>query len=270
MASVVLSDEEFGHFRRWLHQVAGISLSDAKKQLVTGRLAKRLQLHGLASYGAYYRMLTGGRHPDELRTAVDLLTTNETYFFREPKHFEFLRGRILPGVRPGRTFRVWSAASSSGQEAYSIAMVLADRLGDRPWEVVGSDLSSRVLDKARAGHYPLEQASHIPQDYLRRFCLKGTGAQAGTFLVDKPIRGRVGFRQANLIEPLPNLGEFDLIFLRNVMIYFDADTKRSVVSRLAALLRPGGHLFIGHSESLNGISAEVKAVMPAIYRKDPR
>lgn len=267
MRTPTLNEEEFRRFQRWIYQTAGINMSDAKRPLVVGRLSKRLQLHGLDSYDAYFRMLTSGQHPDELQMAVDLLTTNETYFFREPKHFDYLRDVILPAVTPGRGFRVWSAASSSGQEAYTIAMVLADRLGDGPWEVIGSDLSSRVLERARTGHYPLEQSRHIPQAYLRNYCLKGVGSQEGTFLIGKQLRSRVGFRQVNLIDPLPKLGEFDLIFLRNVMIYFDLETKRRVVSRLLPLLRPGGHLFIGHSESLNGIADGLHLVKPAIYRK---
>ncbi len=267
MRTPALTDEEFNRFRTWLYDSAGINLSDAKRQLVVGRLAKRLQIHGLDSYGSYFRLLTSGSQPEELQTALDLLTTNETYFFREPKHFEYLRDQILPQVRPGRGFRVWSAASSSGQEAYTLAMVLADRLGEEPWEIIGSDLSTRVLEKARSGHYPLEQSRHIPQDYLRRYCLKGVGSQEGTFLVSKQLRSRVSFRQVNLINKLPKLGEFDLIVLRNVMIYFDADTKRKVVSNLLPLLKPGGHLFIGHSESLNGIVEGLHLVKPAIYRK---
>lgn len=267
MRTPPLSNEEFNRFRSWLYDTAGISLSDAKRQLVVGRLAKRLQLHGLESYGSYFRMLTGGNHPDELQMAIDLLTTNETYFFREPKHFDYLRDNILPQVQAGRGFRVWSAASSSGQEAYTLAMVLADRFGDDPWEIIGSDLSTRVLEKARSGHYPLEQSRHIPQEYLRRYCLKGVGSQEGTFLVSKHLRNRVSFRQVNLINKLPKLGDFDLIVLRNVMIYFDAPTKRKVVSNLLPLLKPGGHLFIGHSESLNGIVDGLHLVRPAIYRK---
>ena len=262
-----LNDDEFRRFQRWIHQSAGINMSDAKRPLMVGRLSKRLQLHGLESFDAYFRMLTDGRHPEELQVAMDLLTTNETYFFREPKHFDYLRDVILPAATPGRSFRVWSAASASGQEAYTIAMVLAGRLGESPWDVVGSDLSTRVLERARSGHYPLEQSRHIPQEYLRSFCLKGVGTQEGTFLVSKQLRGRVSFRQINLIEPVPKLGEFDLIFLRNIMIYFDLETKRRVVSRILPLLRPGGHLFIGHSESLNGIADDLHLVRPAIYRK---
>lgn len=266
MTTAILTDKEFEQFRSMIYSRAGISMSDAKRTLVAGRLAKRVKLHGLRSYGDYYKRITGG-DAAELQIAIDLLTTNETHFFREPKHFEFLRSKVLPHHRPGRPFRVWSAASSSGEEPYSIAMLLADSLGTAAWEVVGSDISTRVLDRARRGHYPMERLEEIPRPYLTRFCLKGVGAQEGTLLISRELRERVQFQQVNLIEPLPKLGEFDVIFLRNVMIYFDQETKVSLVSRMLPLLRPGGHFLISHSESLNGISSAYEVVAPAIYRK---
>lgn len=265
--AIVLSEAEFGLFRKLLFDLSGISLAPTKKPLVSGRLEKRLKHHGLRSYKDYFKLVTGGSGKGELQIALDLLTTNETYFFREPKHFEFLRERILPQFKGGRPFRVWSAASSSGEEAYSIAMVLADVLQDRPWEVIGTDISTRMLDKARSGHYSMERAKHISPSYLSRFCLKGIGSQEGTFLVDKKLRSRVRFTQANLNAPLPKMEEFDVIFLRNVLIYFEMDTKRQVVERLLTLLRRSGYFLVGHSESLNGITTELESVLPAIYRK---
>lgn len=266
MTTVILTDKEFEQFRTMIYKRAGISMSDAKRTLVAGRLAKRVKHHGLRSYGDYYKKITSG-DAAELQIAIDLLTTNETHFFREPKHFEFLRSKVLPHHRPGRPFRVWSAASSSGEEPYSIAMLLADSLGTAPWEVFGSDISTRVLDRARSGHYPMDRLEEIPRPYLTRFCLKGVGAQEGTLLISRELRERVQFQQVNLVEPLPKLGEFDVIFLRNVMIYFDQETKVSLVSRMLPLLRPGGHFLISHSESLNGISSAYEVVAPAIYRK---
>ena len=267
MEATTITDQEFSQFQRLLHQIAGISLSEAKKPLVHGRLAKRLKQHRLSSYGEYFRLLTNGQQPDELQIAVDLLTTNETYFFREPKHFDFLREKIFPNCKPGRQFRVWSAACSSGEEPYSIAMHLANHLGDAAWEVVGSDISTRVLEKARAGHYPMERAKGIPPHYLAEYCLRGVGSQEGTFLIGGKLRGRVNFMQVNLNDPLPKLGEFDLVFLRNVMIYFDLEMKRRVVSHISSLLKPGGHLIIGHSESLNGITDRLVSAIPTVYRK---
>lgn len=267
MNEVSLKDQEFTQFQNLIFRIAGISLSSSKKPLVSGRLAKRLKHYQLSSYGEYFKLLTSGSCPDEMQMAVDLLTTNETYFFREPKHFDFLREKILPAHPHGRPFRVWSAASSSGQEPYSIAMTLADGLGGKPWEMLASDISMRVLEKARSGHYPIEQAEHIPRHYLSRFCLKGIDAHEGTFLVDRPLRNAINFMQVNLNEPLPQLGEFDLVFLRNVMIYFDNDTKRQVVLRIMQRMKSGAYLLIGHSESLNGIVDELQMVQPSVYRK---
>ena len=267
MSAIDISDQEFAQFQRFIYEAAGISLSSAKKALVSGRLAKRLQQHQLGSYAEYFRFLASGEAPAEVQTAVDLLTTNETYFFREPKHFDLLREQALAARGRTQTFRVWSAASSSGEEAYSIAMVLADCLQASPWEVLGSDVSARVLQRARAGHYSTERTQHIPQGYLRRFCLKGIDAQRGTLLMERSLRARVRFLQVNLNAPLPRLGTFDVIFLRNVMIYFSAPTKRQVVGRVLSLLKPGGHFYIGHSESLNDITDAVRLLAPSMYRK---
>ncbi len=265
--NTTISDQEFSQFQKLIHQLAGIHLSREKKAMVCGRLAKRLEQHGLDTYGEYFQLLTAASNAAELQVAVDLLTTNETYFFREPKHFTFLRDKALPAHKPGRAFRVWSAASSSGEEAYSVAMLLADHFGDAPWEVVGSDISSRVLDKARSGHYPLERTDGISREHLSRYCLKGVGPQHGTLLIERKLRERVNFLQVNLSKDLPALGEFDLIMLRNVMIYFNLDTKRQVVQRILPLLRYGGHFLIGHSETLNGVADGLRMLSPSIYQK---
>lgn len=267
MDALTLSDHEFRQYQKLLYDIAGIHLSPAKKALVCGRLARRLAQHGLTSYGDYFRLLTDRREAEELQHALDLLTTNETYFFREPGHFDFLQNHILGSHRRAQTFRVWSAACSSGEEPYSIAMVLADRLGSGPWEVLGSDISRRILEKARLGHYPMERARHIPKDHLTRYCLKGVGSQKGTFLIDTPLKSRMRFIQINLNGPLPKIGEFDAIFLRNVMIYFDLAAKRRIVARLIQTLKPGGHFIVGHAETLNGVDETLKPVAPTIYRK---
>jgi chemotaxis protein methyltransferase CheR len=264
---IEISDQEFRQFQGFIYDSAGISLSDAKKPLVSGRLAKRLQQFRINTYGEYFRLLSSGNAPDEVQVAIDLLTTNETYFFREQKHFDFLREQASAARRSHEPFRVWSAACSSGEEAYSIAMVLADCLPDQAWEIVGSDISTRVLQQARKGHYVDERARLIPPRYLQRFCLKGTGAHQGTMLVERSLRNRVEFMQANLTLSPPQLGLFDIIFLRNVMIYFNEDTKRRVVRNVLSLLKPEGVLLVGHSESLNGITDTVRQLAPAIYAK---
>jgi len=262
-----ITDGELAQFQRFIFEAAGISLSASKKALVMGRLGKRLALHQLKNFGQYSSLLTSGNHPEEVQMAVDLLTTNETYFFREIKHFDFLRQQALLARNRTEPFRVWSAASSSGEEAYSVAMVLADCLDATPWEVVGTDISTRVVEGAERAVYPMERAKNIPPSYLRRFCLKGGGPHEGRFLIDRSLRSHVFFRHLNLNLPLPALGQFDFIFLRNVMIYFNDETKRDVVARLIPRLKPDGHLFVGHSESLNNITQDVAAVAPSIYRR---
>lgn len=262
-----LNDKEFQQFQTWLHHTAGISLSSTKKALVAGRLSRRLKHYRLSSYGDYFRLITQKSEAVELQMALDLLTTNETHFFREPRHFEFMRQQVLPTAQKGKTFRVWCAASSSGEEPYTLAMTLADGLPDTPWEVLASDISTSVLEKARSGHYAMARAEDIPKPALARHCLKGVGSQEGTFLIEPGLRSRVQFMQINLNAALPRLGEFDMIFLRNVMIYFDIETKRQVVARMLPLLKPGGYFIVSHSESLNGITEGLKVVTPSIYRK---
>lgn len=262
-----ISDTEFAQFQRFIFNAAGITMSGAKKALVTGRLSKRLAHHHLENFGEYFRLLSAPHHGAEVQIAVDLLTTNETYFFRESKHFDFLRQQALAAHNRTQMFRVWSAASSSGEEAYSIAMVLADCLESTPWEVMGSDISTRVLAGAQRAHYSMERARHIPKNYLQRFCLKGSDEHEGSLLVNRQLRSRVHFRQVNLNAALPELGQFDIIFLRNVMIYFNEETKRQVVARVVSQIKPGGHFCIGHSESLNDITQAVKAIAPSIYQK---
>jgi len=264
---IPISEKEFAQFQRFILEAAGISLSHAKKQLVCGRLSRRLQHHKLHSYGDYFNLLQSGRMPAEIQIAVDLLTTNETHLFREPRHFDLLRQLALQRRGSTQAFRVWSAACSSGEEPYSIAMVLNDCLPEGGWEVLGSDISVRMLERAQAGHYPLDRARNVPVGYLRRYCLRGIGSQAGTLLVSRAMRQKVLFRQINLNQPLPRIGPFDVIFLRNVMIYFNTDTKKQILARIADRLSEGGYLLTGHSESLSGCGDGWVAEAPAVYRK---
>ena len=267
MNPAAINDREFEKFRGLIYQKAGISLSPVKKTLVAGRLGSRLRHYGLSSYGAYYQMVTEPGADHELQVMVDLLTTNETYFFREPKHFDILSNQILPKYKQAGSFRVWSAASSSGEEAYSIGMTLAHELGfNRQWEILGTDISSRVLERARRGLYSHAASGKIPKDYLRKYCLKGVRSQEGMILIDKPIRDRISFKPLNLNGDWPKMEKFDAIFLRNVMIYFDVETKRTLVDRLANMLKPDGYFIIGHSETLNSISNRFDTLFPSIYQ----
>ncbi|MBS1191589.1 MAG: methylase of chemotaxis methyl-accepting protein [Rhodocyclaceae bacterium] len=267
-ANLSITDAEFAQFQKLIYKIAGISLSDAKKILLAGRLSRRVRHHQLSSFAEYYRLVSGSQAGEELQIMVDLLTTNETYFFREGKHFDFLRQQVLANRPAGRQFDVWSAACSTGEEVYTLAMVLADELGaDGPWSIMGSDISTQVLRLAASGHYPMERTRGMPPEYLKKYCLKGVREQAGTFLIDQRLRNHVRFSQINLNASLPDVGTFDVIFLRNVMIYFDQETKRKVVAQLAQRLKPGGHFIIGHSETLNGINETLRPVQPTIYMR---
>ncbi|KUL41605.1 SAM-dependent methyltransferase [Actinoplanes awajinensis subsp. mycoplanecinus] len=263
-----LSRADFQFITGILHEHTGIRLAPGKEALVASRLDRRIRALGLSGYADYVRLLQDRSGSGELRQMIDLLTTNETFFFREEQHFEFLRREVLPGRRAGRTFRLWSAASSTGEEAYTAAMVLADVLPPGSWEIIGTDVSTRVVEGARTGLYPIAAAEKIPRQLLRRFCLKGRDEYEGLMTVNRELRATVQFHCLNLIEDFAHLGKFDVIMLRNVMIYFDQDTKRSLVQRLQEMLVPGGHLIVGSSESLNAIPSRLRMVQPSIYAAD--
>lgn len=265
-APSAITDGEFNHIRDLVKSITGINLSDQKKALVVGRLSTRLRHRKLTSFGEYYRLLQSPSETDELQMAIDLMTTNETSFFREPEHFNIL-GEHIRGLRPVPfPFRVWSAASSSGEEAYTLAMVLSELLGSADWSVHGTDISTRVLERARRALYPIERSAGIPKDLLRSHCLKGQGKHEGMFLISRQLRQRVTFSQANLIQPLPRLGPFDVAFLRNVLIYFEPPQKKLVVEAVAGQVKPGGLLIVGHSESLTGLAHGLTPLRPTVYR----
>ena len=270
-AQRTLSAQEFAWIRQFLLERTGIELKAGKEAMVMGRLDRRLRHHGLATYAEYINLLAHHADPSEIRIAVDLLTTNETYFFREPNHFTFLRTTFSTIPWRAEPVRIWSAASSTGEEAYTIAMTLAGCLPDRQeWEVVGTDISTRVLETARAGLYPIEAAEKIPNELLRAYCLRGRDEYDGLLAIDRTLRARVTFRHANLLELPHDLGTFDAIFLRNVMIYFGAETKKGLLRRVERMLRPGGHLLVSHSESLNGLDSALTRVSASIYRAGDR
>jgi chemotaxis protein methyltransferase CheR len=266
MALLVLSDSEFGLFQKMIYDKAGINLANSKKSLVSARLTKRVKHYDLPGFIDYFKLIVNNSH-NELQVAIDLLTTNETYFFREHKHFDFLRDKVFPEWLPGVSHRIWSAASSSGEEAYTLAMLLAEHAVRGDWEIVGTDISSRMIERARTAIYPLMRAEKIPPKYLNRYCLKGTGLQEGSFIISKALRDNTIFLHANLQESMAEMGMFDIILLRNVLIYFDAETKKHVVSNLVKQLKQGGYIIVGHSESLSGISDNLTVIAPSIYRK---
>ncbi len=264
-----LTAKEFNWICNFLNERTGIQLKDGKQAMVMGRLEKRLRLLGFYSYSDYFNSLLQPENALELRLAIDLLTTNETYFFREAQHFNYLCAEILPKHPLSKPLRVWSAACSSGEEVYTLAFLLSEYFPSNKWEIIGTDISSRVLAKARDGLYPLSASDNIPPGLLKKYCLKGSDEYDGFLLVDPSLRKRVKFEHANLIGELPDIGMFDIIFLRNVMIYFEQETKQLVLDRLQRYLLPGGHFVISHTESLNGFKTRFKMIKPSIYQNPP-
>lgn len=262
-----ITAKEFTLFSEFIYEYAGIDLSPAKQTMVGSRLSKRLNYYQLDNYRQYYDLVMSNNTPGELQMLVNILTTNETYFFREPKHFDYLTENVLKRWS-GEKFRIWSAASSSGEEAYSLAMILAESLSHRPWEIIASDLSTQVLAKAQQGIYLMDRIELLDQHLLDKYCLKGVRSQEGTFRVDEKLRKHTRFGQVNLMKTIPaSIGMFDVIFLRNVLIYFDTETKKAVVERVVKKLKPGGLFFISHSETLNRVTDVLEMVQPSIYVK---
>ncbi|GAB6387803.1 CheR family methyltransferase [Stutzerimonas marianensis] len=260
-----LTDGDFRFIRELMVASSGILMADHKRTLVAGRLMPRLRALGLASYAEYVERLNSPAHSQERRLLVDLLTTNETSFFREPAHFEML-GRWVR--QRNQCLRLWSAAGSSGQEAFSIAMTLAEHSPYPGWSIIASDISQRVMTQARRAVYPMSQAAQFPPGWLERYCLRGIDASEGLFRMTEPIRERVEFCEINLIQPLPQrLGSFDVIFLRNVLIYFDAQRKRLILGQVLDRLRQGGLLFISHAENVQGLALPLRAVQPSIFER---
>jgi chemotaxis protein methyltransferase CheR len=265
---MAITDSTFKKFQDLVRKESGINLPDVKRNLVTSRLAKRLRHYGMDSYDAYLKRVNDDS--TELQMMIDLITTNETSFFREPHHFDFLKMSILPQFREGK-YRAWSAAASIGAEAYTLAMILDEALLPRHivWEVVGTDINTEVIVKAKHSLYPMEHAKSIDTKYLKKYCLEGINKFEGFFLIDDYLKNNCKFLNANLMNPpLSQLGQFDVIFLRNMLIYFDNENKKIIVENVIKALKKGGYLFVGHSETLNKITDQVRQIRPTIYIKD--
>lgn len=264
-----LCDQSFRQITGLLYELCGLSFSDAKRPLVSSRLGPRIQRLGLDGYQAYADLIAGGQDSGELQVAIDLLTTNETYFFRERAHFDLLEREIITTRPP--SFSVWSAASSFGDEAYSIAMLLADLQAARhvgsAWRILGTDISDRVLRSATQAIYPEDRLRDVSTERLKRHCLRGEGDAEGLVQIKDTLRDHVRFGQLNLCQPIDNLGPFDAVFLRNVLIYFDPPTKSAVVDRVLSQLRPGGLFFIGTAEGRVPCKTPLQTLGPGAFRK---
>ncbi|MBH0189470.1 MAG: protein-glutamate O-methyltransferase [Nitrospira sp.] len=270
---VTITAEEFQRFRSLIYDESGISLSDEKSTLVVSRLSKRLQELGIKTFSQYYTRVTEDTTREEFTQMLDLISTNKTDFFREPQHFEFLRANILPGLTESRQIRIWSSACSSGEEPYTIAMTLFEHLQDiAQWDckILASDLSTRVLAKAAAGVYDQDRFRDVSPDILHRHFLRGQGGSAGKYKVKPHLVAMIQFRRLNLMaDRFPIVTPLDLIFCRNVMIYFDRPTQETLVNKFYGYLKPGGYLFIGHSESLQWVKHPFQLVAPTVYYKEP-
>jgi chemotaxis protein methyltransferase CheR len=270
----MVNDAEFQLIRRLIYDKAGIHLRDCKKTLVSNRLRKRLETLGIESYKRYYDFLTKkpeGHH--ELAHFINALTTNETYFFRHPEHMEYLEHTILPQLmtekhrRFGMKIRIWCAACSSGEEPYSIAMLIQERPERyKGWhvEIVGSDINRNMLMKAEAGLYPEYAVSKMPKIYRQRYLNFDPAEKA--FRLRDDVKSRVRFVHGNLLHPFGQ-GKFDVILCRNVMIYFDAESKNKVISNLFDDSAEGGYLIVGYAESMLTHPSRFKYVMPTVYRR---
>jgi chemotaxis protein methyltransferase CheR len=269
-----MRDSEFEFIRSVVYERSRINLGPDKRELVSARVGKRLRATNAASLGDYCALLQAPDADEELAHLIDAISTNHTFFFREIAHFNFLRDKAVPEMttrarlEKGGPLRVWSAASSSGEEAYSIAITLADCLGEKPWHIEGTDISNRILAKATAAIYRDETVSRLEPAMLRTHFQRGVGAQAGNYRVKAALRNRVTFRHLNLLEGEPPFRDpFQVIFCRNVMIYFDRATQEELVQRLARRLVPGGYLLVGHSESLTHLKHGLRTIQPAVYQK---
>ena len=269
---------DFRRLTSAVYDISGIALNETKLALVTHRVSPRVRALGFTTFAEYVDYACAPENGPEMVHLLDLLTTNETQFFREPQHFQFLHNKVLPSWRDAaeagrrsRTIRVWSAACSTGQEPYSLAMqLLSECPPEQGWriDIVATDLSTRALDVARQGEWPIDRASQIPEPFRQAFMLRGVGDRVGRMRATRELRESVQFDRLNLNDEDYHLkGPFDLIFCRNVLIYFSADGRARVVDRLTKYLAPGGLLFVGHAESLHAHRGDLRAVSPTIYER---
>ncbi len=254
---------------RLAYEQFGLDLGEGKEGLVTSRLGKKMRERGIDSLDDYCAFVQADASGTALTELIDALTTNHTSFFRESKHFDFLKDVAFPAWRGRRSLQIWSAACSTGEEPYSLAMTLLEQLGPEAQtvQILATDISTRVLSTAAKGLYRQDSFPQPLAPWLTKYLLRGRNSFDGWYQIKQDVRRMIRFDQVNLIRPLPAMPPFAAIFCRNVMIYFDRPTQEQVVNRLAACLEPGGYLFVGHSESLSGIKHSLEYVCPATYRK---
>jgi len=276
MRELVLKDSEFEKFSRYVYNKCGINLHDGKKELVKARLGKILRHRDFRSFSQYYDYVLNDKSGHELILLLDSISTNLTYFFRESQHFDFLRTKALPEIMNSKVslednnLRVWSAGCSSGEEAYSIAIAISEILHNRAkWQIkiLATDLSTKVLATANTGIYEKKKIDSVPHELRRRYFQKGDNRWKGYFRVKQEVRKKISFERLNFMEEFYFNVPFDVIFCRNVMIYFDNPTKEALIGKFFQNLSNGGYLFAGHAESLTGLKHPFKYIQPSVYQR---
>lgn len=271
-AGLTLTAGEFRQISELVYQRFGLDLKKGKEALVAARLGKRLRQKGIKSFAEYYRHVLADSSGEALIELIDSLTTNHTSFMREKAHFEFLTRAVKEEFSAIANLEIWCAASSTGEEPYSIAVCLAEALSRgaenrrRGFRILATDISTRVLAHARRGVYVAERFKELPDAWRRAYLLRGEGECKGSYKIKPELAAHVEYQRLNLIEPFTHRRRFHVIFCRNVMMYFDKSTQQDIVQRLGACLEPGGYLFVGHSESLTGVEHDLQYVRPATYR----
>lgn len=272
----MITDQLFEKFSRLVYQECGINLTSGKKELLQARVNKRLRATGIASYRDYYDYITSSDNQGEIIHFLDSISTNLTYFFREPKHFEFLERTALPKLiqskmeERNQRLRIWSAGCSTGEEPYSLAMCVLSQLPDpAKWDfkILATDISTRVLQVGINGIYPRDRIAKVPANLQKMHFRKQRQQNGEVYEVSRKLKDIITFRRLNLKESYPFSGPFDFIFCRNVMIYFDKETQQHLVQKMANYLSVGGYLMVGHSESLTGLQHGLSYVQPSVYRK---
>ena len=270
LSPLALTHREFALISELAHAEFGIELGPGKEQLVAARIGKLMRHLCFSNFRDFYKHLQADHTGQYLIQLIDSLTTNHTSFFREQAHFDFLVNPICSQWASSRPMRIWSAACSSGEEPYTIALIASELFKARREalpHILASDISTRALETARNGAYPAQRLQHATVPWLRKHLLRGEGHWDGWYRMRPEIIDMVDFQRINLVQSWPDIGRFDVIFCRSVMIYFSHQTQTQLVNRLAECLQPGGYLFVGHSETLTGIQHGLQHVQPAIYRK---
>jgi len=261
-----LAPQEFDQIRQLAYRTFGLDLKTGKEELVSARLRKLVRGGGFHSFQDYYKSIVQDRTGVSLLAMIDALATNHTSFLREPDHFQFLRDQVVPGLGTRDPIEVWSAACSTGEEVWTLAMVLNEALPNRRVRIAASDISNKALNSAQRAVYPAERCHGVSAAWLSRY-FAAEGRPPVSYRIAPALRAQVAFRRVNLVESYSWPHPFPIIFCRNVMIYFDRQTQERVIAGLSQHLEPGGYLFVGHAESLTRVSHSLEYVIPAVYRK---